>query len=260
VGEGIDASPDEDGTDVRFDVTVLVVLAATVAAMGCRRTGTAELRPVHARPADARTAEPATAEARRTILLNPDAPFWRARAPDTVRARIETTRGAFVLEAYRPKAPHGVDHFYNLVRSGFYDDSRFFRVVPDYIVQFGIAGDPAVTAVWNDRPIPDDPPFGSNVRGTFGFAMRGPADRRTQLYINVADNRRNDPDGFVILGRVVEGMEVVDRLHNGYGERAGGGMRGGKQQRMLSEGNAHLDRDFPRLDRLVRATIVAPSR
>ncbi len=204
-------------------------------------------------PSDAPTPGPAD---RRSLLLHPDAPFWRERAPDTVRARIETSQGGFVLEAYRAWAPLGVDRFYNLVRSGFFDDSRFFRVRSNYIAQFGIAGDPEVAQAWEDQPIVDDPPTVTNRRGTFAFSMRGPNDRRTQIYANLADNVRNDADGFAMLGRVTEGMAVLDRLYAGYDETAGGGMRGGKQQRLFAEGNVFLDREYPKLDRLVRATLL----
>jgi homoserine O-acetyltransferase len=199
---------------------------------------------------------PAPVTERATLLRQPDHPFWRTAAPDTVRTRIETSKGAFVIESYRAWAPVGANRFYNLVRAGFFDDSRFFRVLPGYIVQFGLPGDPAVTAVWAERTMPDDTPRQPNVRGTVGYAMRGPNDRRTQLYINLGDNRRNDADGFALIGRVVEGMEVVDQLNGEYGERAGGGMRRGLQQPVLAEGNAYLDREFPRLDRLIRATVV----
>lgn len=227
----------------------LVGLAGGLAAAGCHR-----LAPDAAPPA------PESAAERRALLLRPDDPFWRTQAPDTVRTRVETSRGAFVLETYRAWAPIGVDRFYNYVRAGYFDDARFHRVVPRFIAQWGIAGDPAVTAVWNERPLADDPPRESNTRGTFAFAMRGPNDRRTQLYINLADNRRIDRDGFAVLGRVIEGMEVVDALYAGYGERSGGGMRAGRQQRVLAEGNAYLDREFPKLDRLVRARVVYVSR
>jgi cyclophilin family peptidyl-prolyl cis-trans isomerase len=223
----------------------LALPLAVLLALACRHAGpeTTAGRPV------------APAE-RKELLLNPDAPFWRERAPDTVRVRVETTKGPFVLVAYRAWAPLGVDRFYNLVRAGYFDDSRFYRVLTKYIVQFGIAGDPAVATVWRDRPIRDDPPTISNARGTFAFAMRGPDDRRTQLYVNLADNRRNDADGFAILGRVVEGMDVLDRLYDGYGSASGGGMRQGKQDSLFAAGNAYLDREYPRLDRLVRATVV----
>ena len=116
--------------------------------------------------------------------------------------------------------------------------------------------DPAVTRVWKDLAIPDDSVYQSNVRGTIGFAMTGPNTRTTQLYISLKDNTQLDPQGFAVLGRVIAGMEVVDALYDGYGETAGGGVRAGKQQRMMNEGNAHLDRDFPKLDRIVRVTIV----
>ncbi len=176
-------------------------------------------------------------------------------APDLFRVRFETSQGAFVVEAHREWAPQGVDRFYNLVSSGFFDDSRFFRVVPHFIAQFGIPGDPKATAAWQGKTIPDDPVRQSNTRGTLAFAMTGPGTRLTQIYINLADNSRLDAQGFAPIGRVISGMEVVDRLYSGYGENAGGGMRGGKQGKMLAGGNAYLDVAFPRLDRLKTARL-----
>jgi cyclophilin family peptidyl-prolyl cis-trans isomerase len=196
----------------------------------------------------------------RGLLLRPDDPFWAGPAPDVFRARFETTQGPFVIEAYRAWAPRGADRFYHLVRAGFFDDSRFFRVVPEFIAQFGIPGNPAVSRIWQDRTFPDDPERELNRRGTIAFAMKGPDDRRTQLYINLRDNVRNDGQGFAVLGRVIEGMEVVDRLYAGYGETSGSGMRAGRQQRLLGEGNAYLDREFPKLDRILRATVVPGAR
>jgi cyclophilin family peptidyl-prolyl cis-trans isomerase len=172
------------------------------------------------------------------------------------RVRIETTQGAFVLEVRPDWAPRGAERFLELVRSRFFDDSRFFRVREKYIAQFGIAGDPAVTRKWKDRYFPDDSVRASNERGAFAFAMTGPNLRNTQIYINLVDNRQLDGQGFAPVGRVVEGMEVVDRLYSGYGEDAGGGLRLGRQGRMLEEGNAHLDVDFPKLDKLIRARMV----
>jgi homoserine O-acetyltransferase len=192
----------------------------------------------------------------RHVLMRPDDPFWQTRAPGRFRAGFETTKGRFVIEVRRDWAPRGADRFFNLVRAGFFDDSRFFRVVPEFIAQFGIPGDPAVTRVWRDRTFPDDPEREKNLRGTIAFAMKGPNDRRTQVYINLRDNPRNDGQGFAILGRVIEGMGVVDSLYSGYGETSGGGMRAGRQQRLLAEGNAHLDREFPNLDRMLRAVII----
>ncbi|MEP6619902.1 MAG: peptidylprolyl isomerase [bacterium] len=194
-------------------------------------------------------------DARWTMLRHPELPDWSVVAPDTFRTAIETTKGTFVIETYRAWAPIGADRFFNFARAGFFDDSRFFRVVPGYIAQFGVPGILDVTAVWNDRAMRDDPPRQSNVRGTVAYAMRGPNDRRTQIYININDNRKNDADGFAIFGRVVEGMDVVDKLNAEYGDTSGGGMRAGKQQHLLAEGNVWLDREYPRLDHLIRATV-----
>ena len=224
---------------VRLHVVRALALLAALAAVGCHR----------ARPAD----QPS---GRHAQLLQPDAPIWRERAPDTVRVRVETTKGPFVLEAYRAWAPHGVDRLYALVRSGYFDDSRFFRALPNYIVQFGIAGDPAVARVWRERFFPDDPVRASNVRGTLGYAMRRPDDRSTQVYINLADNSRNDTLGFAPFGRVVEGMDAVDRLYGGYAETSGGGVRAGRQDSLFARGNAYLDEKYPKLDRLLRATVI----
>jgi len=214
------------------------LIAGLLAAAGCHAAGT---------PSPALD---------RGVLLRPDDPFWETPAPSTYRAGFEMSKGSFVVEVYRAWAPLGADRFYNLVRAGFFDDSRFFRVVPDFIAQFGIPGDPAITRIWQDRTFPDDPPRENNVRGTLAFAMKGPNDRRTQVYINLRDNARNDGQGFAIIGRVVEGMGVVDSLYAGYGETSGGGMRAGRQRRVLEEGNAYLDSTFPKLDRIVRATIL----
>ena len=177
-------------------------------------------------------------------------------APSPSRVRIETTQGAFVVELVREWAPRGVDRFYELVRAGYYNDSRFSRVVPGFIAQFGIAGDPRVSARWKDAAIADDSVRASNVRGAIAFAMTGPNTRTTQVFINLVDNVRLDAQGFAPIGRVVEGMDVVDRLYSGYGENAGGGMRAGRQGPVFAEGNAYLDREFPKLDRLIKAAVL----
>jgi cyclophilin family peptidyl-prolyl cis-trans isomerase len=182
--------------------------------------------------------------------------IWSRRAPEVFRVRFETSQGPFVVEARREWAPQGVDRFFGLVSMRFFDDSRFFRVVAGFIAQFGIPGDPAVSRAWKQRTIPDDPVRQSNTRGTLAFAMTGPGARSSQLFINLADNSRLDAQGFAPIGRVTSGMEVVDRLYSGYGEGAGGGMRGGKQGKILAGGNAWLDARFPRLDRLERARIL----
>jgi homoserine O-acetyltransferase len=181
--------------------------------------------------------------------------FAQTRSPARWFATVETSKGRFVLEVDRDWAPRGADHFYELVRSGFYDDSRFTRVIPNFIVQFGVAGDSAKNARWSTATVPDDSVRHSNVEGTFAFAMRKPNDRTTQLFISVADNSRLDAQGFAPLGRVVEGMAVVTSLYSGYGERSGGGVRAGKQAPLRNGGNAYVDREFPRLDKLIRITI-----
>jgi homoserine O-acetyltransferase len=161
-----------------------------------------------------------------------------------------------VLEATRALAPLGADRFYNLVRAGYYDDSRFTRIVPRYIAQFGVPRDSVLARLWYHNTFPDDSVHESNVRGTFAFAMRGPNDRTTQIYINLIDNLRNDGQGFSPFGRVVEGMNVVDSLYSGYGDNSGGGVRAGKQGPLLEGGNAYVDREYPKVDHLIRATIV----
>ena len=201
-----------------------------------------------------------------TILLSAPSPAVQPspppdpRAPEVFHVRFETSQGPFVVEVHRDWAPQGADRFDALVAAGYFDDSRFFRVVPGFIAQFGVAGDPKVTAAWKDRTIPDDPVRQSNIqsntRGTIAYAMTGPNTRATQLYINLADNSRLDAQGFAPIGRVTSGMEVVDRLYGGYGEGSGGGMRGGKQGEMLKGGNAWLDAHFPKLDHLLRARII----
>ncbi len=197
-----------------------------------------------------------TPEQRRTWLLAPEAAYWSQPAPDRFSVSVETTKGTFVIDVERTLAPRGVDRFYRLVSAGYFDDSRFFRVVPGFIAQFGIPGDPSIARLWKDRAMRDDSTRTSNVRGTIAYAMTGPDTRTTQLFISLVDNSRLDVQGFAPIGRVVSGMDVVDQLYGGYGETAGGGMRAGKQARMMEEGNAHLDRAYPKLDRLVRARIV----
>lgn len=178
--------------------------------------------------------------------------------PAVFRVAINTTKGEFIVECHRDWAPQAADRFYELVRSGYFDDSRFFRVRPGYIAQFGIAGDPRVAAAWRARTIPDDPRKQSNLRGFLAFAMTGPDTRSTQIYVNLVDNTRLDAEGFAPFASVVAGMEVLDQLYGDYGETSGGGMRAGKQDAAFREGNAYFDREFPKLDRLVSAKLILP--
>jgi cyclophilin family peptidyl-prolyl cis-trans isomerase len=181
----------------------------------------------------------------------------RHQAPAVYRVRIDTTAGSFVIEAHREWAAHGADRFYELVGDGYYNNSRFFRVVPGRWVQFGISGDPRVAERWRDRVIPDDPLIKHNTAGFVAFANTGPNTRSTEIYINTGDKTRNDHEnGFAPFGRVVAGMDTVEHLYGGYGEHSGGGMRAGHQDAMFQGGNAWLDKNYPKLDKLIRATLV----
>jgi cyclophilin family peptidyl-prolyl cis-trans isomerase len=192
----------------------------------------------------------------RALLLDPSNPEWRRPAPPVSHLRFETTKGVFVLELHRDWGPIGADRLYNLARLGYYDDTRVHRVNHDYIAQFGLHGDPAVNAAWKDRYLADDPPRSHNVRGTFAFAFKAmPNTRNTQIYINLADNTRNDAEPFTVLGTVVEGMDVVDDLYSGYGENSGSGVRQGRQGPLESGGNAFMDREYPLLDHIRRVTV-----
>jgi peptidyl-prolyl cis-trans isomerase A (cyclophilin A) len=175
----------------------------------------------------------------------------RTAAPATYRARFETSAGAFTVEVTRAWAPGGADRFYNLIRHGFFDGTRFFRVVPGFVVQFGLAADPAVSARWHLASIPDDPVLQHNRRGTITFATAGPNTRTTQLFINFGDNTRLDSQGFSPFGHVVDGMGVVDLIYAGYGEQPDQGM-------IEMHGNAYLAAQFPRLDSIAKATIITP--
>lgn len=182
-----------------------------------------------------------------------------AATPDSFWARFETSAGDFVIEVHRAWAPRGADRFYDLVHSGYYDNARFFRVISGFMVQFGLHGDPKVSAEWRERRIPDDPVRRTNVRGMVTFATAGPGTRTTQVFINFGSNDRLDAMGFAPFGQVIEGMDVVDRLYAGYGEGAPQG-RGPNQGRIQMEGNAYLERAFPKLDYVRRATIMEPAR
>lgn len=189
-------------------------------------------------------------------LLDPSAEEWTRLAPASYVVRVETTKGDFEITVDRSNAPIGADRFYNLVRLGYYNDARFHRVVPGFITQFGLAGNPEHSQVWMNQPVKDDPNKISNVRGTIAFAFTEPNTRTTQLYINMVDNSRLDSGGFAPLGSISKGMEVVDKIYSGYGETAGGGVRRGDQSKIVEEGNAYLDREFPLLDKLIRTRIV----
>ncbi|MEO6443661.1 MAG: peptidylprolyl isomerase [Gemmatimonadaceae bacterium] len=178
-----------------------------------------------------------------------------SRAPDVFRVHFETSKGSFVLQAHRRWAPRGVDRLHQLVTSGFFDNTRFFRAVSGFMVQFGVHGDPAVNSAWEKLNIRDDSVTQSNQRGTMSFAMGGPDTRTTQVFINLVDNTPLNGMGFAPVGVVVEGMDVVDSLYTGYGDGPPAGF-GPDQMRIMSEGNAYLEREYPRLDFIRSARIV----
>lgn len=171
------------------------------------------------------------------------------QAPNTFRAAFNTSKGPVVLEVHRDWAPMGADRFYNLVKNGYFNDVRFFRVIGGQLAQFGMHGEPAVQDAWRDATIADDPVRHGNTRGTMSFASRGPNTRTTQLFINLRDNNAYDRLGFAPIAEVVSGMDVVDRLYADYEERP-------EQPIIDTEGNAYLKREFPNLDYIQKAEIV----
>ena len=176
------------------------------------------------------------------------------QAPATFKVNFDTSAGPFVMEVHRDWAPNGADRFYNLVKNGFYDDIRFFRVIPGFMAQFGIHGTPAIQSAWRNAEIKDDPVKQSNKRGYVTFATAGPNTRTTQMFINFGDNAMLDRQGFAPFAQVTSGMDVVDKIYGGYGEGAPSG-RGPNQQRVQMEGNAYLNKEFPKLDYVKAATI-----
>ncbi len=189
----------------------------------------------------------AMAQAPKAALKNPAG--LTEQAPAVYKAAFETSAGNFVVEVHRDWAPKGADRFYNLVKNGFFDDCRFFRVVPGFMVQFGINGAPAIQRVWRDANITDDPVKQSNKRGYITFATAGKNTRTTQVFINFADNGGLDSQGFAPFGKVVTGMNVVDKIYAGDGEKP-------EQGYIQQQGNAYLAKNFPKLDYIKTAKIV----
>ncbi len=178
------------------------------------------------------------------------------KAPEVYEVKFETTKGDFVVKVTRAWAPNGADRFYNLVKHGYYNGAAFFRVLDGFMAQFGINASPQVNAQWQVAAIKDDPVKKSNIRGFITYAMGGPNTRTTQLFINYANNARLDADGFSPFGQVTEGMSVVDKLYGGYGEGAPNG-RGPRQDLVQSRGSAYLEKEFPKLDTIKSATLIA---
>lgn len=176
-------------------------------------------------------------------------PVPNEKAPDQYKVRFETTKGNILIQVEREWAPIGADRFFTLVKTGYLNGDRFFRVVPKFIIQFGLSPDPKLTERWRQANLKDDPVRENNMRGTVSFATAGPNTRTTQLFINTNDNVRLDGSGFAPFGRVVDGMNVVDQIFSGYGEQP-------DQKRIEAEGNAYLEKDFPNLDYIKTASVV----
>lgn len=185
-------------------------------------------------------------------LLDPEA--IAETAPESFQARFETTKGTFVVDVTRAWSPNGADRFYTLVKNGFYDDVRVFRVIEGFVAQFGLHGDQAIQSLWSNTPILDDPVVESNTRGAVTFAKsERPNSRTVQIFLNLADNSRLDETDFAPFGRVTEGMEeVVDQLYAGYGNSV-------SQAEMMARGYEYLDENFPELDRIISASVVYPA-
>ncbi len=200
----------------------------------------------------------AFAEETTTVKPNPallDPGLATEKAPDVYRVKMETTAGEFIIEVHREWAPLGADRFYNLVKIGYFDDVAFFRVIAGFMAQAGFHGNPAVSKVWLNSLIKDDPVKQSNYPGTVTFAMRGPNTRSAQIFVNYGDNSYLDESGFAPFGKVVEGFESVKELYSGYGEGEPNG-KGPGQGKLYGRGNDYLKAEFPELDYITRASIV----
>lgn len=231
----------------RFPRGAALLLALSLCA--CKSGG----GPAGERPSATQSPAPAAGGAGRAALLDVSA---HEVAPGSFKVRLETTKGPVVIEVHRDWAPVGADRFYHLVKIGFFDDVAFFRCIKGFMVQFGIHGDPQVSAAWRGARIADDVGAGqSNGRGLVTFATAGPNSRTTQLFINYANNQNLDSMGFNPIGQVVEGMEVVDALEGKYGEGAPSG-NGPSQGRLQMEGNPYLRDNFPGLDYIKKATVL----
>lgn len=214
------------------------------------------------KPESSTTEKSATTEEKPTTEKKPEPvkkskvsmpPKVMAKAPERFRVQFDTSKGKFVVDVHRKWAPNGADHFYNLVKSGYYDNNRFFRVLPTFVVQWGLNGNPASTYAWR-KPIKDDPVVASNMKGFITFAKTGaPNSRTTQLFLNMADNQRLDGMGFAPFGKVVTGMDVASKFYAGYGAEAQS-----KQGTIRVEGNKFLQQNFPKLDYIKTAKIIKP--
>ena len=229
----------------RFSFLLLIISSFLLA--GCGKKEAEQQEPVKEKKAVPQVSDK---------ILNPDLAELSQPAPEKFQAKFETSKGNFIVEVTRDWSPYGADRFHYLVKNGFYDNVRFFRVVEGFMAQFGYHGDPQVTTVWSEMNFPDDPVKQSNLRGYVTFAKRNiPNSRSTNIFINFVNNSHLDGMGFSPVGKVVEGMDVVDQLYSGYGDGPPSG-NGPEQGRLAQEGNEYLNKYFPNLDYIKKATIL----
>jgi peptidyl-prolyl cis-trans isomerase A (cyclophilin A) len=241
---------------VIFMLAVLVLAVMAAAAWAAPQATSTTKKPAATTGHPTTGAHTSTAPKSTGSLLNPAS--LKAQAPAVFTAKFTTTKGDFEIEVTRAWAPLGADRFYNLVKNHFFDNAAFFRVLPGFVVQFGISARPEVSRVWEPARITDDPVTQTNERGTVTFATGGPNTRTTQVFINLNNNANLDSMGFSPFGKVVSGMDVVDKFYSEYGEGAPSG-NGPDQERLQHEGKAYLDKSFPLLDTIKTAVIVPPA-
>jgi peptidyl-prolyl cis-trans isomerase A (cyclophilin A) len=236
--------------------SILMVAAFALTQLGVLAGATPQATSAAKNTANSTAHKAAPTQKSSPSLLNPAS--FKLQAPATFQAKFTTTKGDFVVEVTRAWAPRGADRFYNLVKYHFFDGASFFRVMQGFVAQFGVSPRPDVTRAWENTTIADDAVTQSNTRGTLTFATAGPNTRTTQIFINLGDNTNLDASGFSPFGKVISGMEVVDKLYSEYGDSPPDG-RGPDQNRVQREGKAYLDKDFPQLDSIKTAVILPPA-
>lgn len=206
--------------------------------------------------APATTSNTTQNQPQKAILINPHNPENQKQAPASFKVKFTSTKGTFVTESRREWAPHGVDRFYALVKNGYYTNNAFFRVVPNFIVQFGIHPDVTINAAWNTMEIPDDTTLIANTRGTLSYGTRGPNTRTTHLIINFKDNSQHLDPTNAVIARVIEGMDIVDSIYSGYGDLPQFGGNSPDPQRINQEGNSFLTLEYPQLDYILSTEFI----
>jgi peptidyl-prolyl cis-trans isomerase A (cyclophilin A) len=237
-------------------VLMLMAAALTLAPIATTAWAVPQATPTVKKNSGAPSHSATTASRASGSLLNPAS--LKLQAPPVFHAKFTTSKGDFVVEVTRAWSPRGADRFYNLVRYHFFDGAPFFRVLPGFVVQFGISARPEVSRVWEQAKITDDPVTQSNTRGMLSFATAGPGTRTTQIFINLGDNPNLDSTGFSPFSKVTSGMDVIDKFYSGYGEGAPNG-NGPDQERLQKEGKAYFEKSFSLLDTIKAAVIVPPA-